>query len=165
MRPIALVAAAAAVLALAAPLTAQAPGDELPPSMARARGEYLSRTYTDVKQMLVDWQDLHQKNDAVKLGKLFTDDGLFSPVEGWYVQGRAALVDSMRLRIPRIQGYHSSLIDFTASGGLAYFLGRMSYRRQDGAGVDVTGTFVMVLYLDGRHWKIRSYIERAGPID
>lgn len=161
MRHLHLILAAAAVVGLASPARAQIPGDELP-SNARVRNDYLAATYSDVKQILLDWQDFHRANDAVKLGKLFTDDGLFSPVEGWYVQGRADLVDSMRVRIPRVQNYHSSLIDFTASGGLAYYLGRMNYHRADGAGVDVAGTFVMVLYLNGRHWKIRSYVERAA---
>ena len=96
---------------------------------------------------------------------MFTDDGLFSPTEGWYVQGRTALVDTMRLRIPRIQNYHATVIDFTASGGLAYYLGRMSYHRLGGAGADVSGTFIMVLFLDGRRWKIRSYVERPTAVD
>jgi len=28
--------------------------------------------------------------------------------------------------------------------------------------VDVLGTFVVVCYLDGRRWKIRSFVERPG---
>ena len=151
-------------LAVAPSLAAQMPGDELP-QMSRARNEYLSSAYAGAKQVLADWQEQHRKNDAEKLARLFTDDGLFSPTEGWYVQGRTALVDTMRLRIPRIQNYHATVIDFTASGGLAYNLGRRSYHRLGGAEADVSGTYIMVLYLDGRRWKIRSYVERPAAID
>ena len=144
------------LLALSGPASSQIPGDELP-VMSRSRNEFLATTYGEVKQILADWQTFHSKGDAKQLTRLFTGDGLYSPVDGWYVQGRAALADTMATRVG---GYHATLLDFTASGGLAYYLGRMRYRLEGGADVDVTGTFVMVLYLDGRRWKIRSYVER-----
>lgn len=147
------------LLALSGPVAAQIPGDELP-VMSRSRNEFLATTYSDVNQILADWQTFHTKGDAKQLTRLFTEDGLDSPVDGWYVQGRAALADTMATRVGRVKGYHATLPDFTASGGLAYYLGRMRYRLEGGAGVDVTGTFVMVLYLDGRRGKIRSYVER-----
>ena len=145
----------------AAPLRAQIPGDELQ-SQSRVRNEYLATTYGEVKQLLAEWQDHHHDGDAAKLAKLFAPDGLYSPIDGWYVQGRQAVADTLAMRLGRVRGYHASLIDFTASGGLAYYLGRMSYHLDRGTGVDVTGTFVMVLYLDGRHWRVRSYVERLG---
>ena len=94
------------------------------------------------------------------LVRMFTDDGLYSPVDGWYAQGRQALTDTLTNRLAAVKNYHASLIDFTASGGLAYYLGRMRYRVDGGAGTDVSGTFVMVFYLSGRTWRIRSYVER-----
>jgi ketosteroid isomerase-like protein len=145
----------------AAPLAAQIPGDELP-SQSRVRNEYLVTTYAEVKQLLAEWQENHRNGDAAKLAKLFTTDGLYSPIDGWYVQGRQAVADTMAKRVTVVRGYHASLIDFTASGGLAYYLGRMSYHIDKGTGLDVAGTFVMVLYLDGRHWRIRSYVERLS---
>ena len=57
-------------------------------------------------------------------------------MDGWYVQGRGSVADTLATRVGRVKSYHAS------------------------AGADVTGTFVMVLYLDGRRWKIRSYVER-----
>lgn len=140
-------------------LSGQIPGDELP-VMSRSRNEFLANTYTEVKQILADWQAMQTKGDAKQVGRLFTEDALYSPVDGWYVQGKAALADTLVARIGRVKNYHATLLDFTASGGLAYYLGRMSYRLEGGVGVDVSGTFVMVLYLDGRRWKIRSYVER-----
>jgi len=147
------------LLALAGPVAGQIPGDELP-VMSRARNDYLANTYGEVKLILAEWQELHSKGDWKRLTRLFTDDALFSPVDGWYVQGRESLADTLTARTGRVKSYHATLLDFTASGGLAYYLGRMSYRLEGGAGSDVSGTFVMVLYLDGRRWRIRSYVER-----
>ncbi len=150
-------------LLLAGPLAAQIPGDELP-SQSRVRGEYLSATYADIKQILAEWAEHHQTGDVKKLIRMFTDDGLYSPVDGWYAQGRQALTDTLTHRLGRVKNYHASLIDFTASGGLAYYLGRMRYR-VEGAGADVSGTFVMVFYLSGRTCRFRSYVERPVGSD
>ena len=146
-----------AALGVAGPLAAQIPGDELP-SQARVRNEYLASTYGDVKQLLADWTEHHRSGDVAKLSRLFTDDALYSPVDGWYAQGKSVLADSMAARLSKVKNYHASLIDFTASGGLAYYLGRMSYQVEGNR--DVSGTFVMVFYQAGRHWRIRSYVER-----
>jgi ketosteroid isomerase-like protein len=141
---------------------AQIPGDELP-SFGRVRSEYLTSTYGDVKLLLADWMEFHRERDAVKLARLLTEDALYSPIDGWYVQGRKPVADTIAGRLKGVSNYHVSLIDFTASGGLAYYLGRMRYRLSGDAerAADIAGTFVMVLYLDGRRWRVRSYVERA----
>lgn len=159
-------AAAALAVVLSNSVAAQVPGSELP-NAARARNEYLETTYADVKLVLAEWTDQIRSHDVKRLGRLFTADGLFAPVEGFYVQGRDPIIDSLTSRAGRVRGYHASLIDFTASGGLAYYLGRMGYHLGDGrgGGRDVNGTFVMVLYQEGRRWKIRSYIERNAAFD
>lgn len=144
------------------PAAAQVPGDELP-GIGRIRNEFLTATFTDIKQVLSDWQEHHRKGDVKRLARMFTEDGLFSPASGWYVQGRSAVADTFAARLGKMRNYHTSLIDFTASGGLAYYLGRMSYSLGEGAGSDVMGTFVMVLYQEGRSWRVRSYVERPGP--
>ncbi|MFN0177762.1 MAG: YybH family protein [Gemmatimonadales bacterium] len=156
----------AALLSGVRPVAAQIPGDELG-SGSRARSEYLETTYGDVKLLLAEWQESIQKHDIKRMSRLFTTDGLFAPIEGYYVQGREAIADTLTGRSPRVRGYHASLIDFTASGGLAYYLGRVGYRLDDGkgSGRDVNGTFVMVLYQEGRRWRVRSYIERNSAFD
>lgn len=140
---------------------AQIPGDELP-VMGRIRNEYLATTYTDIKQVLADWTEHHRQSDFRRLVRQFTEDGLYSPVEGWYVQGRESLTDTLTTRLTHVRNYYTSLLDFTASGGLVYYMGRMSYRLEGPVPADVRGTFVMVLYQQGRNWRIRSYVERAG---
>jgi len=141
---------------------AQIPGDELD-NFSPARQEFLKVAFADVKKLVADLQEYHYAGDAKQMAKLFTEDGLFAPVEGWYVQGRGQIADTLAARLPRMRGVHLSLIDFTASGGLAYYLGRLSYQITQPAGaIDVVCTFVMVCYMDGRRWKIRSFIERPS---
>ncbi|MEO8448213.1 MAG: nuclear transport factor 2 family protein [Gemmatimonadota bacterium] len=144
------------------PLAAQQPGDELQ-SLSRARDEYLRSTYGELKIVLEEWKDLHARRDVPKLTKLFDEAGLYSPVDGWIAQGRAEIMDSLKVRLPRMQSYSTTLVDFTAGGSLAYYMGRMQYQLDSGAaaGTTVIGTFVLVLHLDGHHWKVRSYVERG----
>lgn len=154
--------ASAGLAMLARPGAAQVPGDELP-SLGRVRMEYLNTTFGEVKEVLAQWSERLAKADVRRLVQLFTADGFFSPPEGWYVQGRQAIADTLASRLPHLRGYHTSFLDFAASGNLAYYLGRLRYEHGPvGRSVVVTGTFVMVLYLDGRNWRIRSYVERQG---
>jgi ketosteroid isomerase-like protein len=148
-------------ISLVSGLAAQRPGDELP-SSSRARQDYLRATYQEVKELLEDWHVLHRQRDGKSLSRLFTSDGLYSPVEGWVVQGTEEVRDSLDARLPRVTAYRATLLDYTAGGTLAYYMGRLTYRLGEGvAERDVSGTFVMVLYLDGHRWRIRSYVERA----
>jgi len=143
-------------------LAAQIPGDELP-QVSRVRDQFLRSTYSEVKEVLADWEKYQNENDVRRLRSLFTQDGLYSPVEGWYVQGRGLVADTLTQRLPRVKGYHTSLLDFTASGSLVYYLGRLTYLLDNpGAARQVSGTFVMVLYQEGRTWRIRSYVEREA---
>lgn len=150
---------AAAVFASSS--VAQVPGDELPRA-GRARTEFLAATLADVKLVMTEWLNNHRQADGAGLARMFTDDGLFSPAGGWSVQGRKTIADTLVARIAKVKSYHATLLDFTASGGLAYYLGRMSYHLEEGPGLDVRGTFVMVLYQEGRRWKVRSYVERSA---
>jgi ketosteroid isomerase-like protein len=146
----------------AVPVSAQIPGDELP-SIQRARQEYLNLTYGEIRDRVTEWTELMRKADTRRLGRMFTEDGLYSPAEGWYVQGRDAVVDSLTTRLARTRGYHLTFLDFAASGNLAYYLGRLRYSLDHGETPrEVEGTFVMLLYLEGRTWRVRSYVERTG---
>ncbi len=151
-----------AVLLGTSSAAAQIPGDELP-QISRVRDQYLQTTYGEVKEVLADWQKYQNENDVKRLRSMFTRDGFYSPVEGWFVQGRENVADTLTGRLPRVKGYHTSLLDFTASGSIAYYLGRLSYLLDNpGAARQVSGTFVMVLYQEGRTWRVRSYVERDG---
>jgi ketosteroid isomerase-like protein len=157
------IVATALVLSLsAARASAQRPGDELP-GYDRARQEYLLMVLADVKTMLGKWRDENTTagRDRRELPKLLTDDALFSPVEGWTVQGRDLVRDSLVSRFSRIKGYYLTLLDFTASGSLAFCMGRLAYQLDENSSSrPVAGTFTMVLWLDGHRWRVRSYLER-----
>lgn len=161
-RMLGLAVGCAALGGLASRAGAQVPGDELP-SSGRVRLEYLSSTFGEVKELLTEWAARLTRGDGRRVAQLFTADGLFSPPDGWYVQGRQAIADSLAGRLPQLRGYHTSFLDFTASGNLAYYLGRLRYEHgPSGRARTVSGTFVMVLYLEGRQWRIRSYVERES---
>jgi uncharacterized protein (TIGR02246 family) len=142
------------------PAHAQRPGDELPGN-ERIRYQYLAETLGQVKDFLTEWREVQTKGDLKNALKLFTDDALFSPADGWYVRGRDEIADSLTARFPRLHGYYTTVIDFSASSSLAYCLGKVRYVLSgEPEPRSVAATFSMVLYRDGRRWKIRSYLER-----
>lgn len=162
MRNLALLAAVSVLIGSPRLAAAQIPGDELP-QISRVRNQFLQTTYNEVKERLADWEQFQHENDVDQLRSMFTRDGFYSPVEGWFVEGREALADTLAQRMPRVKGYHASVLDFTASGSLAYCSGRLSYLLDEpGAARQVSGMFVMVLYQEGRTWRVRSYVERDG---
>ena len=138
---------------------AQIPGDEMERGSRSFRASYLSATFEELKPVLNEWRDYH---DFKSLLKIMTEDATYYPVDGGLLLHKKEIEDSLALRLPRVQGYYSSVTDYSASGGLAYFLGRFSYRLTDAVGKsrELNGSFVMVLFLDGRNWRVRSYVER-----
>lgn len=155
---------AAAVIAVGAkPVSAQLPGQSVFEGRKNPREEVRARAFEEIKPVLADWSDQISERNQKRLDKLLMDAVMFSPL-GLLAEGRPAVGDSLTGWLPRISGYHLTPLDFDASGNLAYAYGAVRYDRRDADGVAKTieAEWVMVLYLWGRSWKVRSYLERAG---
>ncbi len=145
------------------PLSAQLPGQSVYEGRKNLREEARARAFEEVKPVLADWSDQISGRNQKRLDKLLMDAVMFSPL-GLLAEGRPAVGDSLTGWLPRISGYHLTPLDFDASGNLAYVFGALRYDRIDADGVAKTieAEWVMVLYLWGRSWKVRSYLERPG---
>ena len=143
---------------------AQLPGQSVYESRKNLREEVRARAYEEVKPVLADWSSLIAKKDRAQLDKMMMDAMVFSPL-GLSAEGRAMVVDTLASWLPRIGGYHLTPLDLDASGNLAYVFGMLRYDRRgaDGTTKAIDAEWVMILYLWGRTWKVRSYLERAGP--
>lgn len=104
-----------------------------------------------------------QADDTNGILKLFTPGGLYSPGTGATYYGAEAIRVSLNERLPKFGGLALTRVDWTASGNLAYLYGRYAYGPNTEGGAVDQGTYVMVLLLEGRDWKIRSLVERPGP--
>jgi ketosteroid isomerase-like protein len=156
-----------AVLAMSgnpAGLSAQYPGQELIPPYEQVRAQYVAMMYREVLPVISRWRESIERADLKALTAMLETDALYSPVEGWIARDRREAADSLGSRLGRMHGYVPKSYDFTASGNLAYVFGRLGYAIKDERGVhrDVRGTFTMVLFLRGKTWRVRAYIEREG---
>ncbi len=150
-----------------APLQAQVPNAHLD-GVNRIRSKFLEESLREVTTFLVRWRDALASDDAKKVTEYFTEDGFLSLSRGEAVQGRRDVRSQFEALLPALEGFNSTLIDFTASGGMAYQYGRYTQAIKDERGITTPerGTYVLILYRDGRDWKIRSYVERpdADPV-
>ena len=144
--------------------SAQLPGESVYETRKDPRAEVRARAFEEVKPFLAEWSSLIAKRDRARLEKAMMDAVLFSPL-GLSADGRATVADTLANWLPRVSGYHLTPIDFDASGNLAYAFGTLRYDRRaaDGTSEAINAEWVMVLYLWGRTWKVRSYLERAAP--
>lgn len=155
------------LLLLPAAALAQYPGQEVEPPYARLRAQYNTMMFKEISAVLDTWRESMERRDSSALRGLLEEDALFSLVEGWIARDRRQAMDSLMRRSHTIRGYVTKPFDFTASGNLAYVFGRVGYTMLGPAGTrrEVRGTFTMVLFLRGNHWRVRAYIEREGEID
>lgn len=166
MRVLLVVAGLWVTLALA-PIQAQAPNAHLD-GVNRIKAKFLEESLREVTGFLIRWRDALASDDAKKVTEYFTEDGFLSLSRGESVQGRRDVRSQFEALLPSLEGFNSTLIDFTASGGMAYQYGRYTQAIKDERGITTPerGTYVLILYRDGRDWKIRSYVERtdADPV-
>ncbi len=143
-------------------LQAQIPGGYYE-SSDRIQARFIQESLREVTAFLVKWREVLATDDAKKLSTYFTVDGFFAPSRGETVQGRRNIQTQLEMLLPVTEGFHTTLVDFSVSGAMAYQYGRYTQAITDQNGIKQPdrGTYVLVLYREGRDWKIRSYVERS----
>ena len=139
---------------------AQLPGESVFSEKGNLRSEFLVKTYDDVRRSLAGWAEAVNRADPKALKQLVVPDLFLGPIEGWLVKGPEAL-DSLGRYFPRFSGYSVTVLDFDASGSIAYVYATVRYQYSTPAGHDyreVDGTFVLLQRRDS--WKVRSYVEK-----
>jgi ketosteroid isomerase-like protein len=155
------------LLLVAAPgaASAQVPGESVYEERRSLREEYRAVAYEEVKQSVAEWVDNLNAHKLNELRKGVTSTVYFAPV-GWNASGLPSFTDSLTRRLPALGGFHFTLLDFDASGSLAYALADVRYHVDPGSGAmpsgDVNVEAVIVFFRAGPRWKIRSYLERTS---
>lgn len=151
--------------AAAAGAHAQIPGGS--PSMGGdARRGYLSDVYRAVDVVVIKWESAWLSGDVHDLMALYTDDAVYLPASASKAaQGRRDVQATLQALLPSRKDIHTRMVDFTASGDMAYYAGKYFFQTDPAAGPvrNETGTFVFIFQLVGREWKIRSHVEKPDP--
>jgi hypothetical protein len=158
-RAVAVLLLAAVPLSLAGSASAQVHRSRAPTATS-IREAYLEEVATGTLATIDLLKRAFQADNVEQYVKLFTPGGLYSPPSGESLYGAEAIKVALARRMPRFGGMTLTRTDWTASGNLAYLFGRYFYGPVTEGGAVEQGTYVMVLLMEGRDWKIRSYIER-----
>jgi ketosteroid isomerase-like protein len=137
------------------------------PTATSIRESYLEEVALGTNATVERLKRAFQADNADDYVRQFTPGGLYSPSTGEAHYGAESIKVALAKRMPRFGGMTLTRTDWTASGNLAYVFGRYFYGPiTEGAAVE-QGTYVMVLLMEGRDWKIRSLVERSdrGPSD
>lgn len=147
-------------LARANPAAAQIPGESVFSNKGNVHDEFLAKALEEVRLDLTRWNAAINRGDPKKLKELTVPDLFLGPSEGWLARGPEAF-DSIAVYVPRMGGYLATIIDFDASGSMAYVYASVRYQYAGAKGReyrDCEATIVLVQR--GDTWKVRSYIER-----
>jgi ketosteroid isomerase-like protein len=155
----------ALLAALAVPAAAQMPGGA-PADAGSFRSSYLKEAYRAVETRVVEWESAWLSGSAEELVTMYTDDAFYFPAgdrEG--AMGRRAVQASLARQLTGRKELRTRMVDFSASGDMAYYAGRYDF--QDALASPTahheTGTFVLILQHSTRGWNIRSHVEKPDP--
>jgi uncharacterized protein (TIGR02246 family) len=166
--------ASARAFALSVILTAGAAGSAAaqlmpggsPTEAGSFRRTYLVEAYRAIDILVVQWESAWLSGDMKELMELYTDDAVYLPASAKTVSsGRRAVQATLQTLLPTRKDIHTRMVDFTASGDMAYFAGQYFFQTDSAAGPvrNETGTFVFILQHSPRGWRIRSHVEKPDP--
>jgi ketosteroid isomerase-like protein len=138
-----------------------------PGSAAQAR--YRAESVHDAMVVLDEWQSAWTRDDLRALGRLYHKDAMVRlPGQPAGVQGRAAVAELLRSRLPELGGMKLEAVDVEAGDQLLYLFQRYTIASPDSSAdpsvlAPLSGTCTTVLERDAASgWRIRSQIFDAA---
>ena len=138
------------------------PGSQGSAEQARYRAEAVR----DAMVVLDEWRSAWTRDDVRALGRLYHKDAMLRlPGQPAGVQGRAAVAELLRARLPGLGAMELEALDVEAGDQLLYLFQRYTIASPDGSdpsALALSGTCTTVLERDaGSGWRIRSQIFEA----
>lgn len=148
--------AAAAPAALRAQVVPGSP----PVDWRETQRNYSHEMLRNYNSLMQSWREAWQLGDAVAVAHLYSPDAGLVLADGERLQGRAAIQKHFEQRLGGALDVRTGLLDFVASGRMAYATGPLWYQYRDARGQaqTVVGHFVVVLVKEEGQWKIRSQV-------
>lgn len=135
-------------------------------------GAFLADYYADVVtstgQTMVDWWNSWEGDDAVSTTSAYWEEAQILFPEHSPIIGMGAITRFYEALLPQVGRVHTSMIDFDASGRMAFLAGPYFIEIPRGPGETpdrLEGTHVTVLLRKGRDWKIRTQIFQVTSPD
>ena len=157
-----------ALAVCAGPLDAQtgAPGGD-----GRGAGAFLAEYYADVitemGEAMTEWRAAWRADDLEETVNSYWEEAQVLFPERPPIIGHSAITAFYAELLPKVGEVQTSMIDFDASGRMAFVSGPFFYEvpSRNGSPDRIEGTHVTVLLRKGRDWRIRSQIFRFNVVE
>jgi uncharacterized protein (TIGR02246 family) len=134
-------------------------------SAADVRRQFEAEARQQVSALLLEYESAWGSRNAGALAGLYASRATFYPAAGAMRTGRPAIADYFRAVLPTVEPLRTQMVEFRASGDLAYATVQVSYAA--GAGAErhaVAGLDVFILRRDVLgSWSIVSHLSRVEP--
>ena len=134
-------------------------------SAGDVRRQFEAEARQQVSALLLDYESAWGSRNAGALARLYASRATFYPADGPMRTGRAAVADYFRALLPAAEPLRTQMVEFRASGDMAYTTVQVGYTAGDGAARHaVAGLDVFVLRRDVLgSWSIVSHLSRVEP--
>ncbi|HEV7588901.1 MAG TPA: nuclear transport factor 2 family protein [Longimicrobium sp.] len=135
-------------------------------SAAEVRRQFEAEARQQVSALLLDYESAWGSRDVSALSRLYAGNATLYPAASPMLTGRAGIKDYFRALLPAVEPLRTRMIEFRASGDMAYTAVEVSYAVRDGAGRrSVANTDVLILRrgVTGE-WSILSHLARPETV-
>lgn len=136
-------------------------------SAADVRRQFEAEARQQVSALLMDYESAWGSRDVSALSRLYANNATLYPATNPMLTGRAGIVDYFRALLPAVEPLRTRMIEFRASGDMAFTAVQVSYAVRDGTTRrSVANTDVLILRraVTGE-WSILSHLARPETAD
>jgi len=129
----------------------------------RFRAEYYAEVVQQINKVMGQWRKAWREDDLDRLLRLYDSDAIILMTDEAPARAEKGVHAFLDRMLPETGEIQASMVDFEASGRLAYIWGSFYYDVTGGeqAGKRITGDHVTLFIRQGRRWKIRSQVFRV----
>jgi uncharacterized protein (TIGR02246 family) len=135
-------------------------------SAADVRRQFEAEARQQVSALLMDYESAWGSRDVAALSRLYAGNATLYPAASPMLTGRAVIKDYFRAFLPAAEPLRTRMIEFRASGDMAFTTVQASYALRDGAGQRaVANTDVLILRRGATgEWSIVSHLARPETV-
>jgi uncharacterized protein (TIGR02246 family) len=135
-------------------------------SAADVRRQFEAEARQQVSALLLDYESAWGSRDVAALSRLYAGNATLYPAASPMLTGRGVIKDYFRALLPTAEPLRTRMIEFRASGDMAFTTVQSSYAVRDGAGQrSVANTDVLILRRGAMgEWSIVSHLARPETV-
>lgn len=132
------------------------------PGAGESRSQFVSEARARVGALLADYESAWGSRDAAGVSRVYADNAVLYPAGGGMLTGRDAIRGYMVKTLPTVAPVSTRMMEFRASGDLAYATVQVTYETTEGGAAHrYVGTDALLLHHEWTgEWIIVSQLSR-----